>query len=354
MGNKLNKYDKKHVSAIALASKRIDVLYADCAEEMARLGLHSGFDAENAVIPFSFNKYPTLKKKANALIKALSAGITAEIIDGISGSFELSRDKNTDYIMELIKDSNVPEDILPKLLPRTTEALRAYQSSRKIDGMSLSDKVWNIAETAKSDFELAIDIGITDGRSASELSRDIRSYLANPDKLFRRVHDKYGNLQLSRSAANYRPGQGVYRSSYKNALRMTRTEINMAYRKADSEAWKNNPLVVGFEIRLSNNHPVEDICDDLKGRYPKDFVFMGWHPACRCYAVPISPNTEEFNKYIDGLLNGDGVNDFNFSDEIENPPKGFNTWIGLNEGRIRKMEQNGTTPQWIKDNKKYM
>jgi len=353
MGNKLNKYDKKHVANISRRSKKIDALYAECVDEIARLGLHTGFDADNAIIPFSFNEYPSLKKKVNSLLKELSAGITAEIWGGIKDSFELSNEKNTAYIKDLTDGYDLPKPVLSKLLPRTEEALAAYQK-RKIDGMSLSDKVWSITETAKSDFELAIDIGITDGRSASELSRDIRGYLRSPDKLFRRIRDKYGNLQLSRSAANYHPGQGVYRSSYKNALRMTGTEINMAYRKADSDAWKNNPLVMGFEVRTSNNHPVEDICDELRGRYPKDFVFMGWHPACRCYAVPISPNQEEFNKYIDGLLNGDGVNDFSFSDEIENPPKGFNTWTSLNEGRIRRMEQKGTTPQWIKDNKKYM
>ena len=59
------------------------------------------------------------------------------------------------------------------------------------------------------------------------LSRDVRRYLRNPDKLFRRVRDKHGNLRLSKAAKAYHPGRGVYRSSYRNALRLTATENNM-------------------------------------------------------------------------------------------------------------------------------
>ena len=90
----------------------------------------------------------------------------------------------------------------------------------------------------------------------------------------------------SKAAAAFHPGQGVYRSSYKNAMRLTRSEINMAYRESERLRWANLDFVVGFEIRLSNNHtttdpktgkkvPFVDICDTLAGRYPKSFVFKG-------------------------------------------------------------------------------
>ena len=36
-----------------------------------------------------------------------------------------------------------------------------------------------------------------------------------------------------------------------------------------------------------------DICDELKGDYPKDFKFTGWHPHCRCYATPLLKTPEE-------------------------------------------------------------
>lgn len=52
------------------------------------------------------------------------------------------------------------------------------------------------------------------------------------------------------------------------------------------------PFVIGQYIALSNNHTCKgvegvfrDMCNDLKGEYPKSFVFTGWHPHCRCHVV---------------------------------------------------------------------
>ena len=61
--------------------------------------------------------------------------------------------------------------------------------------------------------------------------------------------------------------------------------------------------MVGIEVHLSNNHTCmghkgklildfHDICDELQGRYPKDFKFTGWHPHCRCYATTIFKTDE--------------------------------------------------------------
>ena len=104
----------------------------------------------------------------------------------------------------------------------------------------------------------------------------------------------------------YHSGQGVYRSSYKNAMRLARTEINMAYREAEYQRWQQLDFVVGFRIHLSNNHtilnskgepvPFHDICDELAGDYPKTFKFVGWHPQCRCFVTPILSDYDEYNK----------------------------------------------------------
>lgn len=51
--------------------------------------------------------------------------------------------------------------------------------------MSLSRKVWNLTEQFKGELEMALDIGLGEGRSAAELSRDVRRYLNEPNKLFR-------------------------------------------------------------------------------------------------------------------------------------------------------------------------
>ena len=66
-----------------------------------------------------------------------------------------------------------------------------------------------------------------------------------------------GKLALSKNAKAFHPGQGVYRSSYKNAMRLTLTETNAAYRLADQDRWQRMDFVVGMRVHKSKNHPTE-------------------------------------------------------------------------------------------------
>ena len=132
---------------------------------------------------------------------------------------------------------------------------------------------------------------------------------------------------------------------------MTRTEINTAYHEADFENWSKNDIVLGFEIVLSNNHPVTDICDLLAGKYPKTFKFVGWHPQCRCVAVPIIPTVDEIIEYTNMIANGEDVSGYRFKGEIKEPPRNFKGWVKDNRERIGKMEARGTLPYFLKDNK---
>ena len=191
--------------------------------------------------------------------------------------------------------------------------------------------------------ELAFSVALKDGTSADNFSREIRGYLKEPQKLFRRVRDAFGNLVLSKAAAAYHPGRGVYRSSYKNARRLAATEINMAYRKADYDRWQKMKFVVGIHIELSREHPYYDMCDELAGDYPKDFIFIGWHPHCRCIATPILQNIEDFKN---------GVPPEKDLFKVNNVPENFNKWVLNNEIRInRALSGQSTMPFFLRDNK---
>ena len=55
------------------------------------------------------------------------------------------------------------------------------------------------------------------------------------------------------------------------------------------------PEVMGYEIAVTptdkhGHSRVVDICDHMKGEYPKEFKFKGWHPNCRCIISPIIPD----------------------------------------------------------------
>lgn len=346
---KLNQYDKKHRSNLNKRTTQIDKLFREACKEAAKLGAASGFSGKGV---FSFEDYPQLKQRVDSLFYTLHEGIVYEIQNGNREEWQLSTDKNSFYVDSITSSSKLSKEQIAQFKPRNLEALQAFQT-RKIGGMGLSARVWKIVEAGISDFELALDIGLGEGKSAAELSLDIREYLDKPKMLFRRVRNKHGNLVLSQRAKNYHPGQGVYRSSFKNAVRMTRTEINIAYRTADYENWSKNPLVLGFEIVLSNSHTVTDMCDELAGKYPAEFKFTGWHPQCKCAAVPIMIKYDEFIKYESAVIAGRDVSNYPFTGKIADVPETFKIWVKGKEKQIDEMTIRGTLPYFLKDNKRF-
>ena len=133
---------------------------------------------------------------------------------------------------------------------------------RTAAGMNLSERVWNLTNGAKDQLELYLSSGISIGRSAAEIAGDIKQYLNEPNRLFRRVRQE-GRLVLSKAARGYHPGAGIYRSSYRNALRLAKNEINMAYRMSDYVRRQELPFVTGIEVHLSASHPRLDTGLDI-------------------------------------------------------------------------------------------
>jgi hypothetical protein len=339
-------YDKKHKENLAKRARKVQQLYDAAIKRIAQAAAPSLFDADPKK-EFHFEDFPALKKEMEALMQDLGSSLQANIEDGNQESWTLSNTKNDAMVDSIIGKKHLPKKVVQDWKHPHLEALDAF-IARKEAGMNLSRRVWNLTHQFKSEMELALELGMGEGKSAAALSRDIRKYLVEPNKLFRRVRDKSGALRLSKAAAAYHPGQGVYRSSYKNALRMTATENNIAYRTADHNRWQALPFVIGIEIHISNNHPTEDICDLFDGkRFPKDFKFTGWHPWCRCYAVSVLASQEEMDAYTTAIMNGEDVSHWKFTGQVEKMPKEFNKWMKDNQARI----ENATSmPYFIKDN----
>lgn len=339
-------YDKKHKENLAKRARKVQQLYDAAIKRIVQAAAPSLFDADPKK-EFHFEDFPALKKEMEALMQDLGSSLQANIEDGDQESWTLSNTKNDAMVDSIIGKKHLPKKVVQAWKHPHLEALNAF-IARKEAGMNLSRRVWNLTQQFKSEMELALELGMGEGKSAAALSRDIRKYLVEPNKLFRRVRDKSGALRLSKAAAAYHPGQGVYRSSYKNALRMTATENNIAYRTADHNRWQTLPFVIGIEIHISNNHPTEDICDLFDGkRFPKDFKFTGWHPWCRCYAVSVLASQEEMDAYTTAIMNGEDVSHWKFTGQVEKMPKEFNKWMKDNQARI----ENATSmPYFIKDN----
>jgi hypothetical protein len=339
-------YDKKHKENLAKRARKVQQLYDAAIKRIAQAAAPSLFDADSKK-EFHFEDFPALKKEMEALMQDLGNSLQANIEDGDQESWTLSNTKNDAMVDSIIGKKKLPAKTVKAWKHPHLEALNAF-IARKEAGMNLSRRVWNLTQQFKSEMELALELGMGEGKSAAALSRDVRKYLVEPNKLFRRVRDKSGALRLSKAAAAYHPGQGVYRSSYKNALRMTATENNIAYRTADHNRWQALPFVIGIEIHISNNHPTEDICDLFDGkRFPKDFKFTGWHPWCRCYAVSVLASQEEMDAYTTAIMNGEDVSNWKFTGQVEKMPKEFTKWMKDNQQRIASAKN---MPYFIKDN----
>ena len=216
---------------------------------------------------------------------------------------------------------------------------------------------------------------------AKRMATLIKQYLNEPENYFRRFriktgNDEYGNTIYGRqwkkrvqqpdgsfrwvnaNPKDYPSGQGIYHSSYRNALRYTRTSTNMAYRTSDYERYQRFDFVVGIEVHLSNNHNCKgvpdgdfhDICDELQGRYPKDFKFVGWHPHCRCYVTSILKTPEEMEADEERMDRGEELTTES-ENEVKDVPQEFKKWVEHNQERAKGWEN---MPYFIRQNPNYV
>ncbi|MFZ5939044.1 MAG: hypothetical protein ACOYXB_00595 [Bacteroidota bacterium] len=365
---------------------RIEQNYALLSKELSQI--LSPYTLRDTLTP---KQEKELVKKIEAVLEKHGQRLTSDIEQSIRKAWDLAEDHSDQFILKVLGVATIAQlgtSTLSKLFNRPVADINEFKLSIKVDfktgtgpikitpekqaglaaklrdlfkvkrnsapfeaysgTLNLSSRVWNLEKNNLEIIKQFIRQAVAKGESAQSLSRNLKQLLNNPEALFRRVRDKEGLLRLSSRAKAYHPGQGVYRSAHQNAMRLAGTEISRAYRMAENNRWSQNPMVVGKLIRPSQtNHPIRDICDDLKGNYPKDFVWGGWHPQCRCMALPILRTEEELNEYEDKLLSGEDLPETPSRNEVTKTPQQFNEWISSNKKRIPGMK---SVPYFISDN----
>lgn len=152
------------------------------------------------------------------------------------------------------------------------------------DGLMFSERIWKNLYMTQTQIRSTIVRGLIAGDSPATISRKIRGFLHEPNKLFRRVRDKNGNLQLSKAASEYNPGAGVYRSSYMNSMRLARTEYARAYTEGTIRYAETKKWIKGYYWRTGGTNPCPD-CTDLDGDYFEkgSEIMLPLHPSCMCW-----------------------------------------------------------------------
>lgn len=344
-------WDMLHYKQTEQYARAVDALFDAATRQISDVAAKSDVDTER---PFSFSDYPAVKAVMQDVTKQLAKRVNATIETGARNEWNYACRKSDAFLASIMNTSKLPKSDIAEMQDRNLDALKTFQS-RKVAGLNLSERVWNYVGQYRDQMETALDVGLGEGRSAQQLARDVKQNLKDPDRLFRRVRDKRGNLVLSKSAKAFHPGKGVYRSSVKNAQRLARSEINMAYRESDYLRWQQLDFVVGFEVFRSNHEPLCkcDICAKLVGRYPKTFKFVGWHPQCMCYAVPIlrdyysqEASDDRVNRFRAALY-GTEYRKYTPKNTVTDVPDGFKTWV---KDHIDAQKKWASTPYFIRDN----
>lgn len=354
----------------AVYNKRLGRLYSDYVKKLTSLGYGEDVLEDDAL--FNFDNFPQLKARLNDIFNDYYQNSLLCYKSGITDGVALAY--NHDEMV--IGSYSVLTDKAIRVARDTAAATFIANRLKTKNGLNLSQIIWNYCQQTKSEFEMAmsntIADGIKKGSSAEEVGKSIRRYLNDPDMMYRRYHTiKVQKNGKKKDVVTWRRrriidgkvrfieeplekvGMGVYRSARKNALRVARTEINSAYHKARNERWQKEPFVIGQYIHVSPQHNIDDICNDLEGRYPKDYVWISWHAQCICTSDPITIQGDEKKEFYKRLMAGEDMSNYVSPFAVLTMPEKYNQYIKDNSEAIVKAGMRGKLAWHLQDNTKY-
>lgn len=324
-----SQYNKKFYGVVNVSTEEIKRMFNRLYVELAPL-IELSLKENPKARKFKFALNNKVKVRTDILFKQFSSKLKAEIEKGSLEAWTISSVKSDKMIEYLASASGLPENKIKKKYNFGERNIKAFEkfAKRKMNGKTLSDRVWNITNDTKIGLEDQVSTYIKNGESAVQISKNIKKYLVNPDPL----------------PNNVPVGQGVYRNPMKNAMRLARTEVNMAYRQSDYDRWQKMDFVIGIRIKVSTNNNQCPMCLGLQGKYPKDFLFRGWHPQCMCVAVPINASMEDFVAMQDDEKAQP-------KGHVKSLPNNFKSWWNENASRFSGYK---SQPMFFQGNEKYL
>lgn len=188
-----------------------------------------------------------------------------------------------------------------------TDQTLNYLARNPHGAIPLSERVWQVNNRTMGQLFSRVQRGVLMGTSPADISLEIRENLIDPQGSARqagivrglrtrarkaraagetdRAKKLFGSAR-TREANLPKPGRGVYRSAYMNAMRVTRSELIRAHQEASYRWGQKSRHVVAFDFRPTPGTDCE-VCLGLAGLYDKNSVPSFPHPHCMCRIVPV-------------------------------------------------------------------
>lgn len=261
------------VNYVELQNKALYDLYQRYADQLARELARSEYQGK--VPP---GAQARLNKVVRASIPPFRKAIAGSINRGISRSVDyafmaqiLSLDAGgianrmiqlgssfIDKSGKVVRWNAAKETFLQSTWSRMNKTAVDAVKAWKPGGLAFSDRVWDITYQSQKQMLRIIQQGVMDGKSAAELSRELRSFLVQPETL------------RGKALKDLRPGRGVYKSAYKNAMRLARTELNRAFVEGTYRYGLQKSWIDGYYWRAGSADPCPICAPDIDRFFPKD------------------------------------------------------------------------------------
>ena len=302
-------YENRNIQAIIKRNRQIDRMFAQASKDISKR--------------FTTVKGKRFAKVLKKEIVELRTQLHSNIEQGIKQHWNLGNAKGDKFTDGYLQNIKISDQLYKSFRNPNLSALNAFLN-RTEKGMNLSKRVWSLTKQTQKQMEEFLGSGITVGKSAIQISKELNRFMNGKGIPYKGTLLKARNITFQ-------------------AIRLASTETNMAFRFAEEVKMQRLPFVTGCTIHLSDAHPRPDICDELKGDYPKGLVWGGWHPLCICYRTWDKLPKEKFVQFMKtGKI----------------PKKYFTTkmsprmtaFMNKNVDAFRGYVKRGTEPYWMRDN----
>lgn len=277
--------------------RRIAALYASCARDMGKEVAHYGADS------LTGRRAQALQKSMGAYVKALWQDVRGQAEDAIRKGAEIGIETQSGMLGDALHGVGITtRQSFASMFARTQdEAVASVLNGSIYAGKraGLSRRIWNNETLLGGQIEQLIASAVAQGRSATQLARDLEAFV-KPDAM---MPDNWNDI--------YEGLPFAFRVDY-NAKRLAVSALNHSYFQGAILAGRENPYAEFLHWELSRSHEIYDVCDTYmehdeglgKGNFALDNAPLP-HPFCKCtWYIDCNKSLEEIGEELGEWLAG--------------------------------------------------